>query len=394
MNRLILQDVLLIRGTGDAAEEHVDIIIEDRLIKQITPTGILNLENAETVQLSGMTVLPGLINSHVHITFEPVGDPLALIASESRTRTVLRAVANLEKQLDSGVTYFRDLGAPDYIDLELRDCVRKGVIKGPDFLACGRSISMTGGHGHQMSRECDGADDARKAAREQLKAGADVIKLMATGGVMTAGVEPGSPQLTRAEMSAAVNEAHKAGRKTAAHAQGTRGIKNALLAGIDSIEHGIFLDDQTLDLMYQKGTYLVPTLVAPYLIVKHGVEAGIPQFAVEKSKQVMNHHQHSFYRAAEAGIKIAMGTDAGTPFNGHDGAAHEIKLMVEYGMTPMEAIIASTKTAAELLGIEDLVGTITEGKVADLIVVSDNPLQNIDTLFDVRQVYKAGKPQK
>lgn len=382
----------LIDGNGGQVQENSYFIVEDKRISKIGKVDELqNIEGIEIVDLSGKYVMPGLINSHVHITLEPVGDPFGLINSESHAKTTIRAVANLKKHLYSGTTFFRDLGAPAGLDFALRDAVNEGLIEGPQFLAVGKCITMTGGHGWSIGREADGADELRKAAREQLKAGADLLKIMATGGVTTPGVEPGSPQLSMEEMKAAVEEAHKAGKKTASHAQGTQGIKNAILAGIDSIEHGIYLDDEAIELMIKNDVYLVPTLVAPYFIVEYGTEAGIPQYAVDKAKAVMDTHRESFAKAYKAGVKIAMGTDAGTPFNFHDGAPHELILMVKSGMSPMDAIVSSTKGSADCLGILDDYGTLESGKFADFIVLDDNPLDNLDTLFNINSVYKLGK---
>lgn len=382
----------LIDGNGGQVQENSYFIVEDKRISKIGKVDELqNIEGIEIVDLSGKYVMPGLINSHVHITLEPVGDPFGLINSESHAKTTIRAVANLKKHLYSGTTFFRDLGAPAGLDFALRDAVNEGLIEGPQFLAVGKCITMTGGHGWSIGREADGADELRKAAREQLKAGADLLKIMATGGVTTPGVEPGSPQLSMEEMKAAVEEAHKAGKKTASHAQGTQGIKNAILAGIDSIEHGIYLDDEAIELMIKNDVYLVPTLVAPYFIVEYGTEAGIPQYAVDKAKAVMDTHRESFAKAYKAGVKIAMGTDAGTPFNFHDGAPHELILMVKSGMSPMDAIVSSTKGSADCLGILDDYGTLESGKFADFLVLDDNPLDNLDTLFNINSVYKLGK---
>ena len=390
--KTLFKNVTIIDGTGNEAIEKASLLIDGNIVKAVFRDGEFNgNEEVEIVDLSGKTIMPGMINSHVHITMEPVGDPFGLMVKESQTKTVLRTVNNLKKHLKSGVTFFRDLGGPDSIDIEIRKAVAEGFVEGPEFLASGKVITMTGGHGWQMGRESNGCDDVRAATREQLKAGADVIKIMATGGVMTSGVEPGSAQLTLEEMKVAVDEAHKAGKKTASHAQGTTGIKNAILAGIDSIEHGIFLDDETIELMVKNDVYLVPTLVAPYFIIEYGVEAGIPAEAVEKSKKIIGTHVESFKKAREAGVKIAMGTDAGTPFNFHDKSAYELKLMVDCGMTPMEAIVSSTKVSSELLGINEKYGTLEVGKMADFIVLDENPLNNIETLLNVNQVYKGGK---
>lgn len=385
----------LIDGNGGAPQENSYFVVEDKRITKVGKVEDLQAtDNMEVVDLTRKYVMPGLINAHVHITLEPVGDPFGLINRESTAKTAVRGVVNLKKHLQAGTTFFRDLGAPAGIDFALRDAVNEGLIEGPQFLAAGKCISMTGGHGWSIGREADGVDEVRKAAREQLKAGADLLKIMATGGVTTPGVEPGSPQLTLEEMKAAVEEAHKAGKKTASHAQGTQGIKNAILAGIDSIEHGIFLDDETIELMLEHDVYLVPTLVAPYFIVEYGIEAGIPQYAVDKSKAVMDAHAESFTKAYKAGVKIAMGTDAGTPFNFHDGAPHELKLMVQAGMSPMDALVSSTKAGADLLGILDDYGTLEEGKFADFLVLNENPLDNLDTLFNLHSVYKLGKKVK
>ncbi|NLJ99110.1 MAG: amidohydrolase family protein [Tissierellia bacterium] len=391
-NKTLYKGFTMIDGTGKEPVSNAWFLVEGKKITKIGQGDDLpSAEDINIVDLDDKVVMPGLINSHVHITMEPVGDPFSLLMSESLAKTALRGAANLRKHLLSGTTYFRDLGAPGGVDLALRDAVKEGLIEGPEFLAASKVVTMTGGHGWPMGREADGVDETRKAAREQLKEGADLIKIMATGGVMTQGVEPGSPQLSKEEMESAIIEAHKAGKKTASHAQGTEGIKNAILAGIDSIEHGIFLDDEVIQLMVEKGVYLVPTLVAPYFIVENGVEAGIPKDAVDKSEMVMGSHMESFRKAYEAGVKIAMGTDAGTPFNLHDGAPYELKLMVDCGMTPMESLVSSTKTSAELLGIDEEYGTLEEGKFADFLVLDESPLDNLDTLFNINSVYKLGQ---
>jgi imidazolonepropionase-like amidohydrolase len=304
----------------------------------------------------------------------------------------LRGSSNARTLLEYGFTTVRNCGSSHGVDLALRAAIERGYVRGPRLLAAGACVTMTGGHGWMMGREVNGADEARKAAREQLKAGVDLIKIMATGGVMTPGVEPGSAQLTVEEMRAAVEEAHKAGRKTATHAQGTQGIKNAILAGLDSIEHGIFLDEEVVGMMVERGVALVPTLAAPYHIVRGGTEAGIPEYAVEKSKRVIDAHNASFKLALKAGVTIAMGTDCGTPLNQPGLNALELELMVKAGMTPLEALVASTSVAAKVCDRPQL-GALSKGLLADILVVDGNVSQDVTLLQkkgNVKLVVKDG----
>ena len=298
------------------------------------------------------------------------------------------------KTLRAGVTSVRDMGGKDGIDLGIRDAIRSGLIPGPRMLASGRPICITGGQSWRFGREADGPDEVLKASREQIKAGADWVKFMATGGVLTPGVEPGSAQFNEDELRAGIHEAHKAGRRAATHAQGTQGILNALRAGIDSIEHGIFLDEETVSLMVKAEVPLVATLSAPHHILSKGIDAGIPAFAVDKTRRVKPFHIESVRMAREAGVRIAMGTDAGTPFNGHGQNLGELKHLVEVGFSPLEALESGTRIAAKVLGLEKELGTIEEGKLADLIVVGGNPLEEIEILCKavaIRFIMQGGK---
>jgi imidazolonepropionase-like amidohydrolase len=374
----LVRNARLFDGTGAAVRAGVDILIEGGQIRAVG--GAASRAGAEVIDVGGRVVLPGLIDCHVHIAFNGDPDEVARIPTMATPVLAWQASENARRTLEAGFTAVRDLGTRDNVSIHLRDEVQAGRLPGPRIRAVGAIVCMTGGHGWFVGRQADGPDEVRKAVREQLRAGADCIKFTATGGVMTPGVDPRSPSLTEDELRAGVEEAHKAFRRAAAHAQGTAGIKNAVRAGIDSIEHGIFMDDEVLEEMRTRGTFFVPTLVAPENIARHGIAAGIPAYAVEKSNQVRQSHRESFKKALRAGVRIAMGTDAGTPFNRHGENAQEIVLMVEGGMAPADALVAATSSAAELLDILGETGTVETGKSADLLIVDGDPLTDIAVL--------------
>ena len=377
---IVFRDGRIITGTGEVIEKGT-VAIDGKIFTFVGPTNRLLPSKKDTVfNLSGKTIRPGLIDSHVHLCLDGSPDPLASLSRDSLPTSTLKTALHARLTLEAGVTTVRDLGGKDYIDVAIRDGIETGLLQGPRMICGGKLICMTGGQGWQFGREANGTDSVREGVREQLKAGADVIKLMATGGIMTKGLDPGATQLTLEELRAGIEEARKAGRRTASHAQGAEGIKNALLAGIDSIEHGVFLDDEAIQLISEKRAYLVPTLSAPYHIQREGVKGGIPAYIVEKSNAVMKSHLQSIKRAYKAKIPIAMGTDAGTPFNRHGENPKEMELLVKVGLSPMEAIVAATRTASEVLGMEKRIGTIEKGKLADLIVLNGNPLEDIDLL--------------
>lgn len=380
-----------IDGTGAEPKKNQAVCIEDGCVVKIEDFHGKNDE--EWVDLSDKTVMPGMINCHVH-SLSAVG----ISDEEEESLTTMEkawwGMKNARDYIDSGVTFVRSLGSEKYYDLEIKKCIEEGKIVGPHMYCAGRVITMTGGHGWKSGLESDGVDECRKHARELLKQGVDLIKIMATGGVMTKGVEPGSAQLTMEEMKAAIDEAHKADRKTATHAQGTQGIKNALHAGIDSIEHGIFLDDECIDWMVEHGTYLVPTLAAPRCILDAGVEKGMKDYVLRKANMVVDAHIESFKKAYAKGVKIAMGTDAGTPYNFHNNSAFELELMVANGMKPMDAIVASTHNGADCIGVLKDYGTIEVGKVADIIAIEGDPLADISCVRKVCAVFKSGEKLK
>ncbi|WKA51296.1 amidohydrolase family protein [Planococcus liqunii] len=382
------ENITLYTGTGEKLTQSA-IVVEDG---KIVATGqeAVQMAASETIDGQGKIILPGLFDMHIHLGMDGDADPFAEMAKETQASSAFRHQANALKQLQSGVTSVRNLGSKWHVDLAYRNAVNAGLLTGPTVYGSGQPIVMTGGHGYPMASEADGEDEVRKVARQTLKQGADVLKLMATGGVMTPGVDPGSPQLSEKEMRAAVEEALHAGKTTASHAQGTQGIQNAVRAGITTIEHGIFLDDETIELMIEYGTVLVPTLAAPYYIVQNADSGAIPPHAVKKAIFCLDAHQESFRKAVKAGVKIAAGTDAGTPFNLHGDFAKELELMHECGMPIRDIITSATYQAASALNVQDQTGSLEKGKVADFIVLSEDPEDNISAFRSVNAVYKGG----
>jgi imidazolonepropionase-like amidohydrolase len=381
---LVLSGARIIDGAGAEPVRGRSVVVEKGVIAAVVDDA--RVPRGSRIDLAGHTLLPGLINCHVHLCLGGEADPVRPLREEPLATTAIKALVRARQTAEAGVTTVRDLGGRDYAELAVRRAIQEGLLPGPRILAAGRPVCMTGGHGHFLAREADGPDDARKAVREQLKAGADVIKLIATGGVMTPGVEPGSPQLTRDEMRAAIEEARRAGRRTAAHAMAATGISDAIAAGITSIEHGVFLTDEIVAHMRRDGTYLVPTLNAPVAIASGGLAAGIPDFMVRKSEEVLASHVASFQLAHRAGVRIAAGADSGTPLNPHGSLLPELELMVKYGMTPLQAIRSATTVAAECLGLGTVTGRITPGYAADLIAVAGDPAERIQALADPRLV--------
>jgi imidazolonepropionase-like amidohydrolase len=386
---LVLSGARIIDGTGTEPVRGRSVVVEKGVITAVVEDARAPRGNG--VDLAGHTLLPGLINSHVHLCLGAEADPARAMREEPLALTAIKALLRARETARAGVTTVRDLGGREYAELAARRAIQEGLIDGPRIVAAGRPVCMTGGHGHWLGREADGPDDARKAVREQLKAGADVIKIIATGGVLTAGVEPGSPQMTFEEMRAAIEEARKAGRRTAAHAMAATGISEAIDAGITSIEHGVYLTEEIVAHMRRDGTFLVPTLNAPAAIATGGLAAGIPEYIVRKSEQVVPPHVASFQLAHRAGVRIAAGADSGTPLNFHGSLLPELTLMVKYGMTPLEVIRAATVTAADCLGPGEVTGRVAPGYAADLIAVAGDPAERIETLADLKLVLVNGR---
>jgi imidazolonepropionase-like amidohydrolase len=386
----LLRDVTVVDGTGAPPVPGQALVIEGRRIFWMGPTDQAPVTSAEAVvEGEGRTVLPGLINCHVHLTADGAPDLLGQIAADTIPTATLRAARTAWETLRSGVTTVRDCGAPDNVVIDLAREIDRGLVPGPRVQAAGRLITMTGGHGHHIGREADGPDEVRKAARTEIKYGAAVLKVMATGGVLTPGVSPMQTALLPEELAVVAQEAHNAGRRVTTHAIGRAGIHNALLAGIDSIEHGFYLDDELLEIAVDRGTFLVPTMLAVDGIIRNAAR-GIPDWAVEKAEREAHRQRESFVSAVASGMRIAAGTDAGTPFNGHGDFARELALMVRHGLSPMQTLVAATSAAAENLGLSHDLGTLAVGKVADMVLVDGDPVADITATGRVVLVVKDG----
>ena len=382
---------LVFDGEGQLLENHGIVVDGDR-ISRVAPVAEFDGFSGDAVDTAGATILPGLFDCHVHLVYDGAADPFARMDRMSDAEVTLLALQNAQRNLRGGVTSIRDCGGKDYLEFAVRDACNTKLFSGPTIRAAGRMICMTGGHGNRIGRVADGVDEVVKAVREQIHAGSDLIKIMATGGVMTPGVNPEDAHYSAEEISAGVAEGTRFHKPSASHAQGRDGILNAVRGGIDSIEHGIFMDDRCVEEMVERGTYLVPTLAALRNILRNR-DRGIAAYVVEKSERVSESHRKSIQMFYQAGGKLAMGTDAGTPFNFHGENALELGFMVDVGIAPADAIAAATSNAADLNRLSDR-GRIKQGAAADILIVNGNPLEDIEAVADRgnhRAVYKDGE---
>src|SRR5215467_13342519 len=393
----------LFDATSDKVRENVLVTIEGDRIKSVAAAK-QPPQGATIIDLSHATVLPGLIDCHTHLSARADRyDPINRFKDTPFDHAFF-AVVNARKTLEAGFTTVRDVGSPPFLAVDLRNNINEGYIPGPRVVASGPGISITGGHGdlnnyspqtrvsmfpeERNFQIADGVDQIRHVVRAQVKYGVDVIKILATGGVLSKGDSPGAPQFTPEELKAAADEAHMAGRKIAAHAHGTQGIKNAILAGIDSIEHASLIDDEGIRLAKEHGVYLVMDIYNDDYLLGKAIEFGLPRENVEKEKMVGRLQRENFEKAVKAGAKIAFGTDAGVYPHGDN--AKQFFYMVKFGMTPAQAIRTATANAADLIGRAQDVGTLQAGKYADLIAVSADPLEDVRVLENVGFVMKGG----
>ena len=363
-------------GNGQTISK-ATVVVEGHNIVKVIKGNYEVPRGARIIPFDGHMILPGFIDCHTHICLDGDNDPFGNSHTHPFVQRVLQASKYSQQTLKAGITTIRDMGGVDDIDLGLRNAINQNLIVGPRILASRKLICITGGHGWVIGHEADGVDEIRKAVRDQVKYGADVIKFMATGGVLTPGSDPRASQMSLQELESGVTEAHKFGKRTAAHAKGSQGILNALRAGIDSIEHGTMLTEECVAIMKQRGVSLNLTLSAMYGIEFRGRQEGMAQELVDKAIATKSLRQQSVEMAKQAGILITMGTDAGTPFNLHGENLRELELMVEVGFSPMETLIAGTGSSALALGLDKSLGSIVEGKLADLIIVKGDPTSDI-----------------
>ena len=385
--------------TGKTLTNQTIVVEGDKIVSVGSAAGAP--AGATVVDLPNATVLPGLIDAHTHLTFDQGSTGYSGLGI-STPREALVGAKNARITLMAGFTTVRNVGASGYSDVALRDAINAGDVPGPRMIVSGPALSITGGHcdnnllpfEYHATDEgvADGIEAVQHKVREVIKYGADVIKICATGGVMSKGDDPNTSQFTLEEMKAIVAEAHRLGRKVAAHAHGAQGVTWASEAGVDSVEHGHLMDDTSIATLKKNGTYLVPTL---YLVDWHrenAAHSNVPEFSRRKMEMVMQLGQANVKKAMAAGVKIALGTDAAVYPHGLN--AHEFAVYVRLGMTPLQAIQSGTLNGADLLGWSDKIGAVEAGKWADIVAVDGDPLQDITTLQHVKFVMKGGEVVK
>ena len=398
---------LLINGESSFPSPEMSIVVEGSKIVAIETGFITPDSEDEFIDLSGYTVLPGLMDMHVHLGSEYSKNSYQERITLNAGDYAIRAVANAQKTLMAGFTTVRNLGDSDGVTISLRNAIAKGIVTGPRIFSSGTTIASSGGHGdstNSLNKSLtsdpgaskgiiNNLDDASKAVRYRYKEGSDLIKITATGGVLSNAKNSQNPQLTEQEIAQIVNIASDYGFKVAAHAHGAEGIKRAVRAGVHSIEHGTLMDTEGMRLMREKGTYYVPTIIAGLWVAEKAKDPDFfPELVRPKAAEIGPQIKVTFGKAYQSGVKIAFGTDTGVSAHGKN--ASEFKHMVEAGMPPMKAIQSATVEASKLLGEYSSLGSLVGGKSADIIAVSGNPLEDISILEEVDFVMKAGKIYK
>ncbi|MFA0964017.1 amidohydrolase family protein [Roseivirga sp. BDSF3-8] len=402
--RTIIHAGTMIDGVSKKAKEEMSIIVEGDRITSIEKGYVTAGAGDEVIDMKGMTVMPGLIDMHVHLENQTSPDNYTKRFLYNEADIAFASLAYAKATLDAGFTTVRDVGGTG-VNIALRNAINKGLVTGPRIYTSGKSIATTGGHAdptNGMKRDLmgtpgpnegviNGPAEAREAVRQRYKNGADMIKITATGGVLSVAKDGSGPQFRMDELEAIVETAHDYGMHVAAHAHGAEGMKRAVMAGVTTIEHGSYMNDEVMDLMIEKGAYLVPTLTAGRTVADSAKVPGYyyPDIVVPKALAVGPQIQGTFAKAYKKGVNIVFGTDAGVFVHGLNG--REFELMVEGGMPEMEAIQSATSVAAKVLGADEMIGSLEEGKMADLVATPENPLEDISTMTRVAFVMKGGK---
>ena len=378
------------------------VIIQDKTIYDVIDLREFAQEpDMEVIDLSDKFVTPGLTDLHVHSGMNGEGNDRMDLLHHTPAELTLYSLKNVQQDLYAGFTTLRDCGSQAFVSVALRDAINKGDFEGPRMFVSGYSLGSTGGHadshyapGVTCTAEehpiIDGPDSARKAARFNLKNGADFLKFMSTGGVMSKGTTLGAQQLCDDEIAAIIEIANLYGVHTATHAHGTNGIKAAVRAGVTTVEHGMILDEEAIQLMLEHGTYLTPTIIAAERICVKGPEMGLTPWMVEKANQALSHHEWGFRQCLEKGVPITFGTDSATPYNYHGKQGYEFELLQRFGMDPHKALVAATMTNAKVLGVDKTQGSVEKGKVADLCAWSCDPMEDVKTMQNCLFVMKEG----
>jgi imidazolonepropionase-like amidohydrolase len=380
--KTFLKGGLLIDGTGRDPVPNAVVVIEGDRIAAVGGKAEVRVDesSAQVIDVTDKTVLPGFFNCHAHLAWDSVHDLEEQSLYDSPAIAAYKSAMNMRRCLEGGVTTICDLGVKGH-NFYAKEALQKGIMIGPRLLIAGEAIAMTGGHTWWCCREADGVDAVRKAVREQIKGGADLIKIM--------------PDLTLPELEAGVDEAHRAGRRITAHATFNEEIERVVQAGVDSVEHGGAMKDETIEMMVKKGVFLVTTFSCTFLQAEHGLEIGLSEEWVARRKA--QHSDRSRYesitKAAQAGVKVVLGTDAGSPAVPHNEITTELDLLVKFGVcrSNMEALMCATLRAAELTRLDDKLGTLEEGKLADIVVVNGDPLGSIEVVRGVDLVFKEGR---
>ena len=398
MERILLKNARLIDGKSDEPVDGVNILLVGDKIEEIS-TGDIPGSGAEIIDLDGATVIPGLFDSHAHLAWDALQDIQLQSQNDSNELAAMKCTLNMRRYLETGVTTIRDLGV-HWHGVESRNAVLAGTVPGPRILASGPPITTTGGHCWWCGVEADGEDHIRQTVRNLAKGGVDLVKVIATQASLGSYLFPGSastpnPAFTDQELHALISESHNLGRKVTSHATTPEGAAQVVAAGIDCVEHGTDFTDETIEMMKQKGVFVVPTLSASWMQANYGHQIGIPEAEIQKRKDMVADptRARGVARAAQAGVKIAVGTDQGSPCTPPASLITEMFLHLENDIAPdaMTVIRNATASAAELAGIDAFVGTIEEDKIADLVVTAKDPLDNIRNLHSPRMVFQAGR---